>query len=113
MFFTRKKIENWVFDKFKTSPPMPTYIVAFVLTELDFIETWYRSIDGRNVTLRLWTLEHKLDQLEMAVMLVPKVLSALEEYLAMPYSLPKLDIIAIPGYEAGRAMENWGLIVHK
>lgn len=92
---------------------MPTYILAFVVTELEFLETHYRSIDGRNVTLRMWTNGHKLGQLNLAMTLVPRLLTVLEEYLQVPYALPKLDMIAIPGYDSARAMENWGLIVHR
>ena len=104
--------EKWVWSSFFSTPAIPTYLVAFVVTELDHLETSYESIDGRNVSIRLWTRSDKLNQLEFAISKVPKILAALENYLNVPYSLPKLDLVAIPGYEASRAMENWGLIVH-
>lgn len=106
-------MEHWIWDEFETSPPMSTYLVAIILTELSPVVTSYTSIDGRNVTIRLWAREHLANQLEFALDFVPKVLVQLEEYLQIPYSLPKLDMITIPGFDDGKAMENWGLIVHR
>lgn len=92
---------------------MATYLLACVVSELSYVETWYQSISGQNVTIRLWTQSHTLKKLDFAADLVPKVMNELEKYLLIPYSLPKLDIVVVPGYDEGKAMENWGLIVHR
>lgn len=92
---------------------MSTYLLACIITEFDHVDTTYQSISGRNVTVRMWAQSHKLSSLDFAIDLVPKVLPMLERYIGVPYSLPKLDFIAIPGYDDGKAMENWGLIVHR
>lgn len=112
-FKSMDSADNWAWSTFHTTPAMPTYLMAVVVTELDHLETSYQSIDGRNVSIRIWTHSHKFDRLDFAVSMVPKVIRAFEEYLNVPYSLPKLDMIAIPGFEATRAMENWGLVVHR
>lgn len=91
---------------------MSTYLLACVLTEFNHVEMIYHSISGKNVTVRLWTHQHRLGHLDFALNLIPKALNKLENYLGVPYSLPKLDVIALPGYEEGKAMENWGLIIH-
>ena len=105
-------MDDWVWSQFSTTPVMPTYLLSVVVAQLVHVETSYESIDGRNVSVRLWAQPGQSQHLQFAKDYVPKVLEALEEYLRTPYTLPKLDIVAVPGYEEGKAMENWGLIVH-
>ena len=109
----RENMEDWVWDTFETTPVMSTYLLACILSELEYLETSYRSINGRNITIKLWSDKEKFDQLDLAFHLVPKVMETLENYLNIPYTLPKLDMVAVPGYDAARAMENWGLIVQR
>lgn len=52
------------------------------------------SIDGRNVSLRLWTEKEKFSQLDLAYRLVPQIMETLENYIGIPYSLPKLDMVS-------------------
>lgn len=106
-------VDNWRWDAFETTPVMSTYLVAVVLTEFSSVETSYKSIDGHSVEIRLWTQRSKLDQLHFAQHLVPRALAKIESYLKVPYSLPKLDLVAVPGFDNGKAMENWGLIIHR
>lgn len=95
------------------TPPMSTYLLAIVLSEMQHVETNYTSIDGRIVPIRLWTVESQINQIDLPYYLVPKAIRALENYLNIPYSLPKLDMVALPGYDKAGAMENWGLILHR
>jgi len=91
---------------------MSTYLVAAVLTDYEYVERQYYTC-RRTITLRFWAEPTQIHKLEFAAELAPKILRFFENYLGIPYQLPKLDIIIIPGYDLGRAMENWGLIVHR
>lgn len=112
MFTYRDNIEGWVWDYFDTSPPMSTYLVACVITHYAYVERHYVACK-RTVTMRFWADSEKLAQLNLAADLAPKVFHFLDAYLQLAYPMPKLDIIAVPGYDDMRAMENWGLIIHR
>lgn len=43
--------------------------------------------------------------------MTPKFLEYYEKYFGISYSLPKLDMIAIPNFNSG-GMENWGLVIY-
>ena len=84
-------MDNWLWDVFYKTPLMSTYLVAIVvMSEFDNMKTSYRSINGRNVTIRLWTRKENIQHLAFAHDIVPKILVQLEEYLRVPYSLPKV-----------------------
>uniref|UniRef100_T1IZH7 Aminopeptidase n=1 Tax=Strigamia maritima TaxID=126957 RepID=T1IZH7_STRMM len=94
----------WIADYFEKSPKMSTYIVAIAVSDFDFVEK-----QVGNTTIRIWVRPNAINQTKLALETVGPLLNYMEEYLDIPYSLPKLDIIGIPNVNYG-AMENWGLI---
>ena len=62
--------------------------------------------------LRVWGIPPAAPQLTRAARLAAVSLVAHERVLRIAYSLPKLDLVAVPDFSAG-AMENWGLIIFK
>lgn len=92
---------------FQESPPMSTYLVAFIVGEFDYVETIQ---DG--IVFRVYTLpgdsEKGLFQLDVAW----KVTKFFGDYFGVKYALPKMDLIGIPDFRAG-AMENYGLITFR
>jgi aminopeptidase N len=92
--------------RFAISPSMPSYLVVLVAGELD-------SIDGEQdgVKLRVLTTKGKAETGRYALESEAKILHYYNEYFGIPYPLPKLDLIAIPGGFGG-AMENWGGITY-
>ena len=90
---------------FATSPRMSTYLLALVAGDMQAIHA-----RAANADLSAWTPAGETEQARYALETETKVLPFYNDYFGVPYPLPKLDLIAIPGnYEAG-AMENWGAI---
>jgi aminopeptidase 2 len=91
---------------FNTTPPMSTYIVAFVVGDLRVIETTEFRIPIRVYAVPSRDIEHGSFALELAI----KSLAFYEKAFGIDFPLPKLDMIAVPGNQG--AMENWGLITY-
>jgi len=94
--------------RFGATPVMSTYLLAFIVGELDVIET--QTKDG--VTVRVYTPVGKKEQGRFALDVAARTLSFFEDYFAIDYPLPKMDLIAISDFAAG-AMENWGAVTYR
>lgn len=94
--------------RFGATPVMSTYLLAFIVGELDALET--RTGDG--VVVRVFTPVGKKEQGRFALDVAARTLSFFSEYFAIRYPLPKMDLIAIPDFAAG-AMENWGAVTYR
>ncbi len=100
---------------FKTSKPLPTYLVAFAIGDFDVV-------DGGNIEpnihrdyaipFRAIAVKGKGEKLGYAIAKTEEILFALEDYFGRPYPYEKLDIVAVPDFRAG-AMENAGLITYR
>lgn len=86
---------------------MPSYLVAFIVSEFVFSEGELNGLPQR-VFSRNGT-EHEQEWALTTGMLVEKRLSG---YFDVPFALPKLDQAGIPDFAAG-AMENWGLATYR
>ena len=93
--------------KFLTSPKMSTYLVAFLVG--DFQCSTGQS-DG--VAIRVCSTPDKIALTHYGVGVTEKVLHYYNQYFGIPYPLKKLDLIALPDFEAG-AMENFGAITYR
>ncbi|WVZ18823.1 hypothetical protein V8G54_006145 [Vigna mungo] len=93
---------------YEESPIMSTYLVAVVVGLFDYVED--HTLDG--VKVRVYGQVGKANQGKFALDVAVKTLELYKEYFATPYSLPKLDMIAIPDFAAG-AMENYGLVTYR
>lgn len=93
---------------FAPTPVMSSYLLAFIVGDFEHIER--KSTDG--VLVRVFTTPGKKHQAEFALDCAVKIVSFFNEYFAIPYPMPVLDLIAIPDFAAG-AMENWGAITYR
>lgn len=101
--------------KFATTKPLPTYLIAFVVGDLDVVE-WdaipANGVRDRPIPLRGITAKGKGDQIRFALSHTADILTTQESYFGTPYPYEKLDIIAAPDFAAG-AMENAGAIIYR
>ncbi len=93
---------------FEPTPHMSTYLLAFVLGELDFKEA--KTKDG--VTIRAYATPDNVQFTDFALETAVKCLEFYNDYFGIDYPLPKCDIIALPDFASG-AMENWGCITFR
>jgi aminopeptidase N len=93
--------------KFLTTPKMSTYLVAFLVG--DFQCTAGQQ-DG--VAIRVCATPDKVSLTPYGVDVAKYVLHYFNTYFGIPYPLKKLDLIALPDFEAG-AMENFGAITYR
>ncbi|TQN68925.1 Aminopeptidase 2, partial [Colletotrichum shisoi] len=94
--------------RFNKSPVMSTYLVAFIVGELNYIET-----NDFRVPIRVYAPPSEdIERGRYALDIGVKALEFYEKAFGLPYPLPKLDQVAIPDFAAG-AMENWGLVTYR
>lgn len=94
--------------KFNPTPLMSTYLCAFIIGELDYIETKAFRVPVRVYAPASSDIEHGRFSLDLAA----RTLRYYEEQFGHDFPLPKMDMVAIPDFAAG-AMENWGLITYR
>jgi len=101
-----KKIAGGKEVRFAATPPMSSYLNVFVAGELDLIES------GSGPTqIRVIATKGKAELGRYALEVTAQILQYYNDYFGVPYPLPKLDQIALPGGFGG-AMENWGGITY-
>lgn len=94
--------------KFNKSPEMSTYLVAFIVGELNYIETNAFRVPVRVYAPPGQDIEHGRFSLELAA----RTLAFYEKVFGIEFPLPKMDQVAIPDFAQG-AMENWGLVTYR
>jgi aminopeptidase N len=85
---------------------MSSYLNVFVAGELDLIE-----MKSGDTQIRVIATKGKAEMGRYALEASAQILQYYNDYFGVPYPLPKLDQIAIPGGFGG-AMENWGGITY-
>lgn len=92
--------------RFKQSPPLPSYLVAFAVGRFDAVDA------GRvgPTPLRIIVPKGKSADAAYAATAIPQLLKLLEDYVGMPFPYDKLDSVVMPVSDF--AMENAGMITY-
>jgi puromycin-sensitive aminopeptidase len=94
--------------RFADTIVMSTYLVAFVVGELEATE----PVHVGRTPLRVWCPPGKRHLADFGQRIAAASLAYFEEYYGVPYAGDKLDLLAIPDFAAG-AMENFGAITFR
>src|SRR5262249_49149321 len=90
---------------FEATPKMSTYLLPLFIAP--FVAT--DPQDSAGIPVRVYSIGHKPFMGIYARVVAAKLLPYYQEYFGTPYMGKKLDLIAVPDFEAG-AMENLGAI---
>ena len=94
--------------RFSPTPKMSTYLLAYIVGDFEHI----KGATKNGTLVRIFTTPGKLHQAVFALDCSIRTLEFYEDYFAIKYPLPVLDMIAIPDFSAG-AMENWGAVTYR
>ena len=92
---------------FETTPPLPTYLVAFAVGPFDIL-----SGPPHDPPIRVVTTRGRSGLAGLALETAQAMIEQLSDYFDMAYPYAKLDIVAVPDFGAG-AMENPGLVTFR
>jgi aminopeptidase N len=84
---------------------MSTYLIAFIVSD-------FKALTDEAEHFRVFARGGAIEQAWYSRDVGPPLLHAIENFLDIKYSLPKLDVVAVPDFSAG-AMENWGLTTYR
>ncbi|XP_028812988.1 aminopeptidase N-like isoform X1 [Denticeps clupeoides] len=96
---------------FEPTKRMSTYVLAFIVSDFDFIEAPETS---SGTMVRIWARKKAIEsgQGGYALNVTLPILEFFETYYNTSYPLSKSDQVALPDFNAG-AMENWGLVTYR
>lgn len=99
---------------FQKTPIMSTYLLAWALGELEYIEgfTEDKYFNDKPLPVRIYTTNGYTKDAEFALSLAPRIVDYFSKIFEIKYPLPKLDLLAVHSF-SHNAMENWGLITYR
>lgn len=100
---------NFVLTTFDRTLSMQTYIVAFTISDVSFIED-ASVIPPQRIYAKQQSIDDGHGNLALNVSI--ELMADYENYLDVPYSFPKMDQFATTDLFFA-AMENWGLAIYR
>jgi len=100
--------------RFATTPPLPSYLVAFAVGPFDRRETVLPPSELRPAPLPIGAIAMRGRGNDTAYALAESrvLVEAQERYFGLAFPFPKLDLVAVPDFQSG-AMENAGAITFR
>ncbi|MBU3003819.1 M1 family metallopeptidase [Paraglaciecola arctica] len=99
--------DGWQTVEFNKTKPMPTYLIALAVGELDSYDIPNLSVPGK-----IYTPKGQAQRTKFAAKHTAGILQSLENYFGSAYPYEKLDFVAVPNFTFG-AMENVGLVTYR
>ncbi len=99
---------NRHYAKWSDPHPKPAYLFALVAGQLGHVEDLFRTRDGRDVTLRIYSEADNLAQCDFAMQALKRAMHWDEQRFGLVYDLDLYNIVATNDFNMG-AMENKGL----
>jgi aminopeptidase N len=93
---------------FNQTPLLPTYLIAFVISDFDVSS----KINGNNILLQVFSRPEQIRNTEFGLETAELALELYENAFQTKYELEKLDQVALPVFNRG-GMENHGLIFYR
>lgn len=90
--------------------PKPSYLFATVSGDLEYIEDYYTTASGRDVTLRIYTEQGQKERARFSMECLIKSMKWDEDVYGREYDLDLFNIVAVDNFTFG-AMENKSLNV--
>ncbi|XP_046682393.1 aminopeptidase N-like isoform X2 [Homalodisca vitripennis] len=97
---------NMTLDVYEVTPSIPTYLVAFGVTDNQF------GVKSDDKAFKVFAREAAINDSTYVVQMGQSILDTIGTFVGVPYPLPKMDVVAVPDFDAG-AMENWGLTTYR
>ncbi len=101
---------GWREVTFETSPPLPSYLLAFAVGDFDVVDAGRAGMKATPISII--TPRGRGGEAAYAAANTGEVLAATEKFFGIAYPFRKLDLIAYPLSTFGGAMENPGLITY-
>ena len=101
--------KGWRRLRFQTTPPLPSYLLAFAVGPFDVLN----GPGAGNTALRYLAAQGRGQETAYAAAATPPIVQALEAYFGIAHPFPKIDSVALPMADGFGAMENVGLITYQ
>jgi len=90
---TSRYRRGYVRDDFLVTPKMPTYLVAFIVSNM--VDSRFAALDSEMTPrVEIWTRPQFIDMTNYAYKMVRKFLPYYEDFFGVKNKLPKIDLVS-------------------